>query len=499
MAIIYTYPVKTSLVAADKLVISDSADNNKTKTITAQEIADFVDGEVTLQEVLNTDNRAKSDAGNTSTILLQDALGTTTITLNGSTGEIDTTGNISADGTLGVAGLSTLASVNIDGGNIDDTVVGGTTPRRGTFTVMTAPTVDIDGGNIDGTIIGATVQAAGNFSTVDINGGTIDATVIGATTVADGSFDTMNANTVDINGGDIDGTVIGATTTAIGSFTTVNGDLFKASANTGMQYVSSELRVGDIVGNSEAIALYADGTEFLKIDDQGAFTIDGSTGTSGQYLQSNGSGSAPTWSSVSFLEPTNTTTPSIQISGANATDANSGGSGQAFSNTQGVLNLQGLSSNANSTVMAISGEDNVASSVGNLVNCFMASHLGPGYTLIGRIQADRNTNTLSFNNTSDYRLKENVSSMSGSLAKVTALNPVNYNVIDVYPNPNPVVAEGFLAHELQEQIPNAVTGVKDAVNEDGSIKAQTVDLVKIIPHLVGAIKELTARVEALEA
>ena len=59
MAIIYTYPVKTSLVAADKLVISDSADNNKTKTITAQEIADFVDGEVTLQEVLNTDNRAK--------------------------------------------------------------------------------------------------------------------------------------------------------------------------------------------------------------------------------------------------------------------------------------------------------------------------------------------------------------------------------------------------------------------------------------------------------
>ena len=89
--------------------------------------------------------------------------------------------------------------------------------------------------------------------------------------------------------------------------------------------------------------------------------------------------------------------------------------------------------------------------------------------------------------------------MSGSLAKVTALNPVNYNVIDVYPNPNPVIAEGFLAHELQEQIPNAVTGVKDAVNEDGSINAQTVDLVKIIPHLVGAIKELTARVEALEA
>ena len=319
MAIIYTYPVKTSLVAGDKILISDSADSDKTKTITAQEIADFVDGEVTLQEVLNTSNRAKSDVGNTSTILLQDALAATTITLNGSSGEIATTGNISADGTLGVAGLSTLASVDINGGNIDDTVIGGTTPRRGTFTVMTAPTVDIDGGNIDDTVIGS----AG---------------------AADSFFTNMTADSVNIDSGNIDGTVIGATTTAVGSFTTVNGDLFKASANTGMQYVSSELRVGDIIGNSEAVALYADGTEFLKIDDQGAFTIDGNAGSNGQYLQSNGIGAAPTWSSVTYLDPTNTTTPSIQISGANATDANSGGSSQAFLNTQGVLNLQGFRS-----------------------------------------------------------------------------------------------------------------------------------------------------------
>ena len=474
MAIIYTYPSKTSLVAGDKILISDSADSNKTKTITAQEIADFVDGEVTLQEVLNTGNRAGSNAGGISTILLQDSTPTTTITLNGSTGTIGTTTDITADGRLSVGGLSTLASVNIDGGNIDGTIIGASSSAASTFTSMTASTVNIDGG-------------------------TIDSTVIGGTTAADGSFNTMNANTVDINGGNIDGTIIGATTKATGGFSTVTADLFKASANTGMQYVSSELRVGDIVGNSEAVTLYADGTEFLKIDDQGAFTIDGNPGLNGQYLQSRGNGSPPVWSSITYLDPTNTTTPSIQISGANATDANSGGSGQAFSNTQGVLNLQGLSSNSVSTVMAIAGEDNVSNSIGNLVNCFMGSHLGPGYTLVGRIQADRNTNTLSFSNTSDYRLKENVSSMSGSLAKVTALNPVNYNVIDIYPNPNPVVAEGFLAHELQEQIPNAVTGVKDAVNEDGSIKAQTVDLVKIIPYLVGAIKELTARVEALEA
>lgn len=202
---------------------------------------------------------------------------------------------------------------------------------------------------------------------------------------------------------------------------------------------------------------------------------------------------------IDLRDPSNTTTPSLQISGANATDANSGGSGQAFSDAQGVLNLQGLSSNANATVMAISGEDNVSNSTGNLINFFMASHLGPGYTLVGRIQGDRSAGTVSFSNVSDYRLKKNVTSMTGSLNKIKALNPVNYNITDIYEDPNPLLIEGFLAHELQAQIPNAVTGAKDAVNEDGSIKAQTVDLVKIIPNLVGAIKELTARIEALEA
>tara|TARA_E500000331_G_C17240361_1_gene706720 strand:- start:44 stop:1276 length:1233 start_codon:yes stop_codon:yes gene_type:complete len=227
----------------------------------------------------------------------------------------------------------------------------------------------------------------------------------------------------------------------------------------------------------------------------GTGTVDGLT-LSGTV---NTTGNLTLGGSIDLREPSNTTTPSLQISGANATDANSGGAGQAFSDAQGVLNLQGLSSNYNATVMAISGEDNVANSAGNLINFFMASHLGPGYTLVGRIQGDRSAGTVSFSNVSDYRVKKNVTSMTGSLNKIKALNPVNYNITDIYEDPNPLLIEGFLAHELQAQIPNAVTGAKDAVNEDGSIKAQTVDLVKIIPNLVGAIKELTARIEALEA
>jgi hypothetical protein len=435
MAIIYTYPTKATPVDADLILISDSADSNKTKQITVASIKDTLD---VVDSVI-----AGSGIG------VSSATGAVTIT---NTGVTSLSSANDAIATSSSTGAVTITSRAYSGGvNIGHVPTGGgsTTFLRGDGTWVTPTDTKL---TFDGTTVG-------------------------------GVLSYKNANEITTS-----------SSVSIGNSQINIGD-------GALQFASNELKIGDIIGNSASVSFYTDGSEVLKIDDQGAFTVNGSTGTSGQYLKSNGSGAAPTWSNLvgSFLEPSNTTTPSLKISGANATDANSGGSGQGFTNTQGVLNLQGLSNTANSTVMAISGEDNVSQSVGNLINCFMGSHLGPGYALVGRIQADRNTNTLSLNSTSDYRLKENVSPMSGSLAKIKALNPVNYNIIDIYPNPNPVVAEGFLAHELQEQIPNAVTGTKDAVNEDGSINAQTVDLVKIIPHLVSAIKELTEKVEALES
>jgi hypothetical protein len=56
-----------------------------------------------------------------------------------------------------------------------------------------------------------------------------------------------------------------------------------------------------------------------------------------------------------------------------------------------------------------------------------------------------------------------------------------------------------LAHELADIVPAAVTGEKDAVNADGTISPQGVDLSKVVPILVAAIQELTARVQTLEA
>jgi len=106
-----------------------------------------------------------------------------------------------------------------------------------------------------------------------------------------------------------------------------------------------------------------------------------------------------------------------------------------------------------------------------------------------------NGTTITYGNQSDYRLKTNVTPLSDSTAKVKALKPCSYNWV----NAPEIHSQGFLAHELAVVVPQAVVGEKDAVNGDGSIKSQQVDLSYVIPLLTAALQEAFARIEALEA
>jgi hypothetical protein len=104
------------------------------------------------------------------------------------------------------------------------------------------------------------------------------------------------------------------------------------------------------------------------------------------------------------------------------------------------------------------------------------------------------TTATAYNTSSDYRLKESAQPLVGGLARVNALKPSVYKW-----KANGSAGEGFLAHELAETVPFAVTGDKDAVDADGNPTYQGVDLSKIVPILVAAIQELTSRVQTLEA
>jgi hypothetical protein len=104
------------------------------------------------------------------------------------------------------------------------------------------------------------------------------------------------------------------------------------------------------------------------------------------------------------------------------------------------------------------------------------------------------TTATAYNTSSDYRLKESAQPLVGGLARVNALKPSVYKW-----KANGSAGECFLAHELAETVPFAVTGDKDAVDADGNPTYQGVDLSKIVPILVAAIQELTSRVQTLEA
>jgi hypothetical protein len=100
--------------------------------------------------------------------------------------------------------------------------------------------------------------------------------------------------------------------------------------------------------------------------------------------------------------------------------------------------------------------------------------------------------TTAYITSSDYRLKENITPMTGALAKVAQLKPVTYKWKEDGSD-----GQGFIAHELSEVVPQCVDGEKDAVYENGNPKYQGVDTSFLVATLTAAIQEQQALIESL--
>ena len=100
--------------------------------------------------------------------------------------------------------------------------------------------------------------------------------------------------------------------------------------------------------------------------------------------------------------------------------------------------------------------------------------------------------------TSDQRLKDNVTPLSGALAKISALKPVSYTwKID---SQEPTV--GFIAQDVEKVLPNAVSKLapRDAQQQFIQDEVHSIGWQNdIFAYLVGAIQELKAEVDALKA
>jgi len=100
-----------------------------------------------------------------------------------------------------------------------------------------------------------------------------------------------------------------------------------------------------------------------------------------------------------------------------------------------------------------------------------------------------------FNTSSDYRLKENVTSITDGITRLKTLKPYRFNFKDDTTKP---VVDGFFAHEVTA-VPEAITGTKDQVDADNNPVYQSIDQSKLVPLLVAALQEAIVRIEALEA
>jgi len=170
--------------------------------------------------------------------------------------------------------------------------------------------------------------------------------------------------------------------------------------------------------------------------------------------------------------------------------------GSPSTNSSNLLNIKALPSHSTIRVQS-----------NNSYNAI--TFLNSAGTGNGSIRSD--ASSISYNTSSDYRLKTNVLPMTGATATFKQLKPCNFDWI-TGGNVN-----GFIAHELADVVPEAVSGTKDAMmDEEYEVTPATdteaavmgtrsvpdmqgIDQSKIVPLLTATIQELITRIEALEA
>ena len=219
-----------------------------------------------------------------------------------------------------------------------------------------------------------------------------------------------------------------------------------------------QIRLETSDGGNKRLDLYVDGSIGTIASDQSSQSL--AFRTSGSERMRIMSGGTVLVATTNVLSASNTTDTGVQFEPSNIWVTSNGAS---------ALRLQRLTSTG-------------------LVQTFYYSG-----SLVGNISVT--ASATSFNSTSDYRLKENVDYDFDATTRLKQLKPARFNfIVDA-----DKTVDGFLAHEVSNIVPEAITGTKDAVNEDGTPDYQGIDQSKLVPLLVKTIQELEARITTLEA
>ena len=272
---------------------------------------------------------------------------------------------------------------------------------------------------------------------------------------------------------------LSTTTASVGGDSTVGGDL---TVDTNTLYVDS-------TNNQVGIATSSPNhTLDVKAATGNGISITPTAGNATNYISWYDTGGGPYGRigydhSASAMMFTTVTSERMRIdSSGNLRVGNTGG---AWPAVDGVILLQEgiLQASLNNSASLYL---NRGSSDGNIAQFARSG------TTVGGISVT--SSSTSFNTSSDYRLKENVTDVTDGITRVKQLEPKRFNFIA---DPDKTV-DGFLAHEAQAVVPEAVTGTHNEVDDDGNAVMQGIDQSKLVPLLTAALKEAITKIETLE-
>jgi len=127
-------------------------------------------------------------------------------------------------------------------------------------------------------------------------------------------------------------------------------------------------------------------------------------------------------------------------------------------------------------------------------------------TQIGTIRRNGTNDAVSYNTSSDYRLKDGIVNLTGGIDTIKKLKPRKFYWKS---DTDKTLIDGFIAHEVQDvaELSHSVTGTKDATRQitDGDgvttteMDTQGLDYSKLVTYLTVALQESITKIESLEA